>query len=360
MKPFRKALVGIGSVRTLIALVVSICISGCGEQKTEIAAAAEVPAPAGMVYVPSGSFLMGGKTEQAQQDELPRRKVGVSAFFMDATEVTNWEFEAFVEATGYVTIAERPLDWEVMKQELPEGTPKPPDSILQPGSLVFRQTDGPVDLRDLSQWWEWTLGANWRQPDGPGSNLEGRMDHPVVHIALEDAKAYARWAGKRLPTEAEWEWAAMGGLEDPVYPWGNTPTSDAAQKANFWQGIFPFRNDETDGYVGTAPVKTYPPNGYGLYDMAGNVWEWCQDKYRADAYETSQGGSEAFDPKGPEESYDPAEPLAEKYVVRGGSFLCSDSYCSGYRVARRMRTTPDSAFGHTGFRCVKDISPERD
>jgi formylglycine-generating enzyme required for sulfatase activity len=180
------------------------------------------------------------------------------------------------------------------------------------------------------------------------------MDHPVVHVSLEDAKAFAAWAGKRLPTEAEWEWAAMGGLEDPVYPWGNTPADQAAEKANFWQGVFPFRNDSLDGYVRTAPVRTYEANGYGLFDMAGNVWEWCQDKYRADAYSLELTPDEAFNPKGPRESFDPGEPLAEKFVVRGGSYLCSDSYCSGYRVARRMRTTPDTGMGHLGFRCVKD------
>ncbi len=335
----------------------AVLIIGCKEEKGLPGITTNPSAPEGMVYIPSGSFLMGGKSEQAQPDELPRRQVGVSAFYMDAAEVTNSEFGEFVSATGYVTTAERPLDWEVMKQELPEGTTRPPDSILQPGSLVFRPTEGPVDLRDLSQWWEWTLGANWRHPEGPGSDLEGRLDHPVVHISLEDARAYASWAGKRLPTEAEWEWAALGGLEDPVYPWGNTPADNAADKANFWQGIFPFRNDKTDGFYRTAPVRSYPSNGYGLYDMAGNVWEWCQDKYRADAYERYQGASETFDPQGPETSYDPAEPLAVKYVVRGGSYLCSDSYCSGYRVARRMRTTADTSFGHTGFRCVRDIRP---
>ncbi|WP_445385838.1 formylglycine-generating enzyme family protein [Robiginitalea sp. IMCC44478] len=354
MHSYKKGIVGRRFTIFILSVFILAALASCKEEKAAIADNPDISPPQGMVYIPAGSFLMGGKTEQAQPDEFPRRKVGVSAFFMDVTEVTNADFEAFVKATGYVTTAERPLDWEVMKQELPEGTPKPPDSILQPGSLVFHPTEGPVDLRDLTQWWEWTLGANWRQPEGPGSNLEGRMDHPVVHIALEDARAYAEWAGKRLPTEAEWEWAAMGGLDDPIYPWGNTPSTDAAEKANFWQGVFPFRNDKTDGYAGTAPVKTYPANGYGLFDMAGNVWEWCQDKYRADAYEMQSG---TFDPAGPEESYDPAEPLAEKYVVRGGSFLCSDSYCSGYRVSRRMRTTADSSFGHTGFRCVRDINP---
>ncbi|MDG1571916.1 formylglycine-generating enzyme family protein [Robiginitalea sp. M366] len=312
-------------------------------------------APEGMAYIPGGQFLMGGKSAQAQEDELPRRSVGVSAFFMDRTEVTNLQFQAFTEATGYVTIAEQPVDWEALKTQLPPGTPKPPDSLLAAGSLVFQPTDGPVDLRDLSQWWAWTLGADWKHPEGPGSSLEGRWDHPVVHIAREDAQAYARWAGKRLPTEAEWEWAAMGGLKDPKYPWGNDPVTAAADRANFWQGVFPFRNDTLDGYYRTAPVGSYPANGYGLFDMAGNVWEWCADKYRADTYQMQTAPSEVINPLGPDTSFDPAEPQAEKYVIRGGSYLCSESYCTGYRVSRRMRSTPDSGFGHTGFRCVKNV-----
>ncbi|WP_422018955.1 formylglycine-generating enzyme family protein [Robiginitalea biformata] len=311
--------------------------------------------PEGMVYIPSGSFLMGGKSDQASPDELPRRSVQVAGFFMDRTEVTNREFAAFVDATGYETVAEKPIDWEAMKTQLPPGTPKPPDSLLQAGSLVFHATDRPVDLRDLSQWWHWTLGANWKHPEGPESDLEGRMDHPVVHIALDDALAYARWAGKRLPTEAEWEWASMGGLEDPKYPWGNAPISESADKANFWQGIFPYSNEQADGYLRTAPVGTYPANGYGLVDMAGNVWEWCQDKYRSDTYQLETTPTDRMNPRGPDTSFDPSEPLAEKYVIRGGSYLCNDSYCSGYRVSRRMRATRDSAFGHTGFRCVKDV-----
>ncbi|MCO5725751.1 formylglycine-generating enzyme family protein [Robiginitalea marina] len=342
------------SPHLLVIAGITIMLLGCREgsmaDKPE-----EIVAPDGMAYIPEGTFLMGGKSEWAEPDEFPRRKVGVSAFFMDRTEVTNARFAAFVEATGYVTTAERKIDWEEMSRQLPPGTPRPADSVLQPGSLVFRPTQGPVDLRDLSQWWAWTVGANWRHPEGPGSSLEGRMDHPVVHVSLEDAMAYAKWAGKRLPTEAEWEWAAIGGLDDPIYPWGNTPSEDAAGKANFWQGIFPFRNDTLDGYVRTAPVKTYPANGYGLFDMAGNVWEWCQDKYRADAYASELSPEEAFNPKGPRDFFDPGDPLAEKYVVRGGSYLCSDSYCSGYRVARRMRNTPDTGMGHVGFRCVQDI-----
>lgn len=311
--------------------------------------------PQGMVLIPAGTFMMGGKSIQAQPDELPRRTVEVSSFLMDLTEVTNRQFSEFVEATGYVTTAERPIDWEELRKQLPPGTPKLPDSLLQAGSLVFRATEGPVDLRDLSQWWEWTIGANWQHPEGPSSNLENRMDHPVVHISLDDALAYAKWAGKRLPTEAEWEWASMGGLEDPKYPWGNGAISEAASLANFWQGIFPYKNERSDGFERTSPVMTFPANGYGLFDMAGNVWEWCSDKYRYDAYALEKSPSDVINPLGPDTSYDPAEPLAEKFVIRGGSYLCSENYCSGYRVARRMRSTRDSGFGHTGFRLVKDL-----
>ena len=311
--------------------------------------------PQGMVFIPGSSFLMGGKSGQADPDELPRRKITVDAFWMDETEVTNEAFLAFVEATQYVTVAERDIDWEEMAKTLPPGTPKPPDSVLAAGSLVFTPTDQVVPLHDVSQWWQWTVGANWRHPEGPASNIADRMDHPVVHIAWEDAAAYAEWAGKRLPTEAEWEWAAMGGQEDAKYPWGNMPISEAADKANFWQGAFPYDNSEADGYFATAPVKSYPVNGYGLFEMAGNVWEWTADNYHHQAYRLTSGQEEIINPQGPRQSFDPQEPGMPKRSMRGGSFLCNDSYCSGYRVARRMKSSPDSGFNHTGFRCVKAV-----
>lgn len=308
----------------------------------------------GMVRIAGGSFVMGGRSEQAYEDEFPNHEVQVSGFWMDETEVTNRQFQEFVAATGYVTIAERAVDWEEMKSQVPPGTPKPPDSVLAPGSLVFQPTEGPVDLRDYSQWWKWTIGANWKQPGGPGSSLEGRMDHPVVHIAWEDARAYATWAGKRLPTEAEWEWAASGGA-NVKYPWGNEPIDEAYDKANFWQGFFPYENKEKDGYYATAPVKSFPSNDFGLYDMAGNVWEWCEDKYNVNTYAANEQRKGVVDPKGADSYYDPSAPYTPKHVIRGGSFLCNDSYCSGYRVARRMSSSKDSGFNHTGFRCVKDI-----
>jgi len=311
---------------------------------------------AGMVYVPAGSFLMGGKSDDASPNEYPNHEVSVSAFFMDEHEVTNQQFMEFVEATGYKTIAERPIEWQEMAKQLPPGTPKPADSVLAPGSLVFKATSGPVNLRDYSQWWEWVIGADWKHPEGPGSTIGGRMDHPVVHIAYDDALAYAEWAGKRLPTEAEWEWASMGGQEDVKYPWGNESVETAFTKANFWQGFFPYKNEERDGFYGPAPVKSFPANGYGLYDMAGNVWEWCSDKYHEAAYQLAEQKGKSENPQGPDSYFDPNEPYAEKHVVRGGSFLCNDSYCSGYRVARRMSSSHDSGLNHTGFRCVKQIN----
>ncbi|GAB5526944.1 MAG: formylglycine-generating enzyme family protein [Roseivirga sp.] len=311
-----------------------------------------------MAYIPAGSFTMGGRSDQAYEDEFPRHDVKVSAFYIDVTEVTNAEFSAFTESTGYITIAERDVDWEEMKSQVPEGTPRPPDSVLMAGSLVFQKTSQPVNLRDYTQWWKWTTGANWRQPQGPGSTIENIMDHPVVHIAFEDAQAYAKWAGKRLPTEAEWEWAALGGNDDNKYPWGNESVEKAYDKANFWQGLFPYENQLADGFEATAPVSSFPANGYGLYDMAGNVWEWCQDKYDTRSYAQDKNKGAVSNPSGSERYYDPREPLSPKHVIRGGSFLCNDSYCSGYRTARRMSSSRDSGFNHTGFRCVKDINPQ--
>ncbi len=307
----------------------------------------------GMVFIKGGTFMMGGDNSQASADEYPKHKVGVNGFWMDVTEVTNAEFAKFVKATNYVTTAERKPDWEQMKSTLPPGTPKPPDSVLVAASLVFHQTSGPVDLNDYSQWWSWVKGADWRHPEGPGSNIEGKENYPVVQVSWYDAMAYCKWAGKRLPTEAEWEFAARGGLENNIYPWGNESINEGKPKANSWGGKFPYYNDDKDGFVKLAPVKSFMPNGYGLYDMAGNVWEWCSDWYDANYYQ-SFGNTIAINPQGPSKSYDPMEPYTPKRSLRGGSFLCNDSYCSGYRVARRMKSSPDTGLEHTGFRCVKD------
>jgi formylglycine-generating enzyme required for sulfatase activity len=308
---------------------------------------------AGMVYIPGGRFMMGADNKQASDDEYPKHEVTVGPFWMDATEVTNAQFKEFVDATGYITIAERKPDWEELKKTLPPGTPKPHDSLLVPASLVFRQSKGPVDLRDYSQWWSWVPGADWKHPEGPGSSIEGRENYPVVHISWYDAMAYCKWAGKRLPTEAEWEFAARGGASDQIYPWGNEHVNAGRPKANSWEGEFPSYNEMKDGFLTTAPVKSFPPNSFGLYDMAGNVWEWCSDWYNADYYKNFV--SAVFNPAGPEKSFDPEDPYTPKKSLRGGSFLCNDSYCSGYRVARRMKSSPDTGLQHTGFRCVKDV-----
>jgi len=312
----------------------------------------ELPPPKdGMAFIPAGTLNMGGDNEQADNDEYPKHNVAIDSFWIDETEVTNLQFQAFVEATGYVTVAERPIVWEEMAKDLPPGTPPPPDSLLQPGALVFKATDTPVSFNDPSQWWEWVIGANWKHPEGPGSNIADRMDHPVVQVAWEDASAYAEWAGKRLPTEAEWEWAARGGLQDNIYPWGNETVKEGKPKANFWQGMFPYQNDLDDGFFSTAPVKSFPPNGYGLYDMAGNVWEWCADWYNYNYY--AEGTAKTPNPQGPSKSFDPQMPYTQQRSMRGGSFLCNDDYCSGYRNARRMKSSPDTGLCHAGFRCVR-------
>ena len=279
---------------------------------------------------------------------------------MDTTEVTNAQFGVFVEATGYRTVAERPLSWQMVREQSPPGTSRLPDEELQPGSVVFSPPDRAVPLRDVSQWWRWIDGACWNHPEGPGSTINGREHHPVVHIAFEDAVAYSRWAGKRLPTEAEWEFAARGGLNGAVNTWGNEPIGP--ERANTWQGEFPHRNTGEDGFIGSAPVKTFAPNDYGLYDMAGNVWEWCSDLYRVDAYalrDRAIGPSAVTEnPTGPTESFDPRHPHEpELRVMRGGSFLCHDSYCASYRPSARMASSPDTSLSHTGFRCVLDAPP---
>ncbi|RDV15466.1 formylglycine-generating enzyme family protein [Pontibacter diazotrophicus] len=307
----------------------------------------------GMVKIEGGEFVMGSSDNEGRTDEFPRHTVKVKSFWMDATEVTNAQFTAFVQATGYVTTAEKAPDWEELKKQLPPGTPKPDESLLVAASLVFTPTAYPVALSDASQWWSWEKGANWRQPEGAGSSIEGRESYPVVHISWDDANAYAKWAGKRLPTEAEWEYAARAGMKDQPYTWGKEPVAQGKPKANTWQGSFPYKNTSWDTFEGLAPVQSFAPNAYGLYDMAGNVWEWCSDWYRPDYYRQLEGKATA-NPQGPNDSYDPDEPTIPKRVTRGGSFLCNDSYCSGYRVSARMKSAPDTGLQNTGFRCVAD------
>ncbi|MFK7799898.1 MAG: formylglycine-generating enzyme family protein [Aureispira sp.] len=325
-------------------------LAACNNTSTQEPSSSVVLPP--MVLIEGGILQMGGDNQQAAANEFPKHAVSIPSFWMDETEVTNAQFAAFVDATNYVTVAERPVNWEEMKKELPPNTPRPPDSVLLPGALVFRATSQPVRVNNPALWWEWTHGADWRHPIGPSSSIADKMDHPVVQIAWEDANAYAKWLGKRLPTEAEWEWAARGGKENHIYPWGNEDVNTGAPKANFWQGIFPYQNTLKDGHYATAPVRSFPPNAYGLYDMAGNVWEWCADWFDVRYYQKKE--AQQANPQGPKMAYNPAMPLLQEKVMRGGSFLCNDSYCSGYRNARRMGSGTDTGLNHTGFRCVKD------
>lgn len=313
--------------------------------------------PPGMVYIPGGKFIWGSEDSEAQANEGPSIDAEVSGFYMDETEVTNAQFAAFVAATGYITVAERPIDWNEIAAQLPPGTPQSHDSLLKAGSLIFSPNPGVSNFADVSQWWSWKVGANWRHPYGPDSDIVGKDDYPVIHIAFEDAEAYAKWAGKRLPTEAEWEYASRGGDGHKLFAWGNELSPEGKFLANFFQGSFPNENTENDGYAGLAPVKMYPPNSFGLYDMIGNVWEWTNDWYRPDSHKLANlvSAKGCFNPQGPKTSYDPSEPLIPKRVIKGGSFLCSAEYCSNYRPSARMASAIDSGLEHLGFRCVKNF-----
>ena len=312
------------------------------------------PVVPGMRLIPAGEFQMGSTDERAWAEEKPAHKVRLShPYYLDETEVTNSQFQRFVKASGYRTVAERAVKVQDIMAQLPPGSRPPPAAMLQPGSLVFVTPVGEVDLRDLSQWWKWTPGASWRAPEGPSSSLKGRDQHPVVHLAWADALAFCRWAGKRLPTEAEWERAARGGVDGLTYVWGSDTPKDMARTgwlANIWQGVFPTRNDATDGFERTAPARSFRPNPYGLYDMAGNVWEWTADWYDVNAYE-ARAGRDVVDPTGP------AQPMNRdlRRVQRGGSFLCHDSYCSRYRPGARQGAAADSGSSHAGVRCAKSL-----
>lgn len=307
-----------------------------------------------MVFIKAGTFTMGGNNDQADPDEFPNHKVTLNSFWIDRHEVTNAQYTEFVNATGYVTTAEKPVNWEELKKQLPAGTPKPENSQLLPGSMVFTPPGDLVDVSNYTQWWSWVPGANWRHPEGPDSDLKGKENFPVVHVSWIDAMAYCKWAGKRLPSESEWEFAARGGLENQIYPWGNEPIDAGKAKANTWQGTFPGKNLGIDGFISVAPVKSFKANGYDLYDMAGNVWEWCSDWYRNDYYNQVNKADGVVNPRGPADSFDPNEPTIPKKVVRGGSYLCNDGYCSGYRVSRRMKSSWDSGMSNLGFRCVSN------
>jgi formylglycine-generating enzyme required for sulfatase activity len=311
------------------------------------------PAPAGMVWIPGGEFTMGTNAkEEARLDQKPAHQVKVDGFWMDITPVTNQQFKEFIDATGYITTAEKAPTLEEIMSQVPPGTRPPPKELLVAASLVFKPTTGPVSLKSNRLWWEWKPGASWKHPLGPDSSIVGKEDHPVVHVSWDDAVAYANWAGKRLPTEAEWEYAAYGGKKDILYVWGNEEFSEEKPQCNIWQGEFPHKSTKPNGYFGTTPVKAYPPNSYGLYDMAGNVWQWCSDLYHESYYEQEAKKGLSTNPTGPTLSYDSQEPYATKRVHRGGSFLCHDSYCKGYQITARMKTCPDTGLNHLGFRCV--------
>ncbi|MDB4583466.1 formylglycine-generating enzyme family protein [Draconibacterium sp.] len=308
----------------------------------------------GMIFIQGGTFDMGADNNQARPDEYPKHPVEVNGFWIDQHEVTNAQFKKFVDETSYITVAEKDVDWNQLKNQLPPGTPKPHDSLLIAGSMVFTPPGYAVPLNDYSQWWTWTNGASWKHPKGPDSDITGLENHPVVHVCYNDAIAYCKWAGKRLPTEAEWEFAARGGLKNNIYPWGDEHIEKGLPKANSWQGSFPNVNTQKDGFFTTSPVKSYAPNDYGLFDMAGNIWEWTSDWYDPDYYKTLPVDKVTLDPKGPEKSISSQNQNDERKTVRGGSFLCNDSYCSSYRVAARMPGEIYSGMSHTGFRCVKD------
>ena len=289
-----------------------------------------------------------GTDYAGMEDARPLHLVSVNAFWMDVDEVTNEEFERFVRATGYVTIAER-------KPNAADFPGAPPENLV-PGSVVFTPPREEIPLDNFYAWWSYIPGANWRHPEGPSSDLKGREKHPVVHVAWPDAVAYAEWAGKRLPTEAEWEFAARGGLDRKRYPWGDELRPDGRWRANIFHGRFPGGDTGDDGFRGTSPVGTFPAEGFGLHDMSGNVWEWCADWYRSDYYGTLAGGGAARDPHGPQDSLVPAEPGVAKRVNRGGSYLCSDRYCTRYVLGSRGKGAPDTGCSNLGFRCVKSAT----
>lgn len=358
MVPLRPIVCGLVLVTVACGEAVRPPVEPAFASTVELTVRPDGPAPDGFVWIPGGEFSMGASSAAESLCEIagvtadaqPIHRVRVDGFWMGVTEVTNAQFAAFVEATGYQTEAERPLN--------PADFPGVPVADLAQASVVFTRPAGPVDLRDYRAWWRLEQGASWRHPEGSGSNLDGRDAHPVVHVSYADAVAYATWAGGRLPTEAEWEFAARGGRTGDFFPWGSELVPDGQHQANIHQGEFPMTDVAADGYAGIAPVGRFAPNGYGLHDVAGNVWEWVADWYRPDYYATlAATGGVADNPHGPDASFDPAEPGARKRVHRGGSFLCSDQYCSRYVVGTRGKGEVSTASNHLGFRIVLNLTP---
>lgn len=346
---------------TPFILILSLSILSCKKETTkssetisEIKVKSEIKIPKDMVWVNSKTFLRGAKNTDkfAMQREKPAHLVTVDGFYIDITEVTNAQYKKFVAATKYVTVAERKIDWEEMKSQLPPGTPKPHDSILQPGSLIFnKNVNAVVNMNNYQQWWTWKIGANWKHPSGPKSNINGKDNHPVVHIALEDALAYCKWANRRLPTEAEWESAAQGNNTNTIFTWGNDDTI-LNSNANTWQGVFPTKNDSKDGFEFISESKSYAPNSIGLYDMLGNVWEITSDLFNVNHYQELDISKPILNPKGASKSYSPSNPYQLEHVIKGGSFLCHASYCASFRISAKMGVAIDSGSDHMGFRTV--------
>jgi len=346
----------------IIIFLLTFIIYGCKNEKIEnnsnipsikIAPITKLPdgisIPENMVWIPGGIFTQGAQPDDtmAMRHEKPAHKVIVDGFFMSTTEVTNSQFSEFVNATNYTTTAERPIDWEELKKQVPKGTLKPHDSLLQPGSLIFKNNpDELFNPEHYLQWWKWKLGANWRHPYGSESTILGKENQPVVHVSYEDAVAYCKWTGERLPTEAEWEYAAKGGNDTQIFSWG-TNFNKLVSQANTWQGSFPNNNTIEDGFEKKAPVASYPPNKYGLYDMAGNVWEWTQDWYHIKYYKELKTQI-TYNPPG-------TTTKTKEKVIKGGSYLCSENYCANFRISARMATNYDSSFEHLGFRTVLSL-----
>ena len=308
----------------------------------------------GMVWIPGGSFYQGALVNDtlALLHEKPRHLVHIDGFYMDISPVTNKEFKNFVKETGYITTAERDVNWGELAKQLPPGTDKPHDSLLKAGSLIFSKTKKPItDFGDFSQWWKWKIGANWKKPRGD-NDISGKDNYPVVHISYEDALAYCKWADKRLPTEAEWEYAARANRDDAIYYWGNDHDS-LKYKANTWEGQFPFENSKIDGYENLAPIKSFPANDFGLYGMSGNVWEWTSDWYNVNYYkDLLEDKAACHNPKGATHAFNPNNIYAQEKVIKGGSFLCNINYCISYRISAKMSSTPDTSLEHLGFRAV--------
>ena len=319
-------------------LILIFLVFGC-DSKTKLK---KVKVPIGyeemtMIWVPGGSFMMGSNDKMARNDEKPTHKVQLDGFWISETPVTNNQFAAFVNITNYKTTAETPPSLEDIMSQLPKDTPPPPKELLVAGSLTFVQSDQPANPTSSIDWWQWSPQISWKNPKGKDSSIDNLGNHPVVHVSWYDAQEFSFWLNMELPTEAQWEYAAkLGGISN-------------RREMNIWQGIFPISNNRDDGFVKTNPVKYYKPNNIGLYDMAGNVWEWVRDWYRPNTYSIQD---QRKNPLGPNSSYDPFEPTVPKRVTRGGSFLCNDQYCAGYRPTARMKTSPDTSLEHTGFRCI--------